>query len=253
MFARVLVELKSRGFNFCVSMLGKACLDFPETLTRAKEELGDKVLHWGYVESKEEYISILHRADVVVSTAKHEFFGVAMYVKFSYYQNFLNLTFLFRMEAVICGCYPLCPDDIVYPEIYPKACLYKNQEDLISRLSHFCQFPKNAGSQYKSLNFDFDRFSDVNLLPEYKKTFYFDPWALMDILLTKFLLLCFSTHQTTFPEVLSSFHSMKLNKNKSFLKLACSVFLNIQYTGAEVQLNPVISLLAIICKKNKSS
>lgn len=78
MFARVLLALKVKGVKFNVSILGKVCQDSPESLTRAKEELGENILNWGYVPSRADYVKVLHQADVVVSTAKHEFFGVGM-------------------------------------------------------------------------------------------------------------------------------------------------------------------------------
>jgi glycosyltransferase involved in cell wall biosynthesis len=73
-----LLALKEKGLKFNVSMLGKVCQDIPESLSKAKEELGENILNWGYVPSRSDYVKVLHQADVVVSTAKHEFFGVAM-------------------------------------------------------------------------------------------------------------------------------------------------------------------------------
>ena len=80
--------------------------------------MGDRVAHYGPLK-REHYWQVLEEADVAVSSAKHEFFGVAMSVGCITYTG-ETAVFHCRMEAVASGCYPLCPNRLVYPEIYPS-------------------------------------------------------------------------------------------------------------------------------------
>jgi len=102
-FFRVMNRLDDVGVPFRLILAGKHFHEQPAEFEQAFERYAERVLHYGYAEDFAEYSRLLHRSDVVVSTADHEFFGVAI------------------QEAIYCGCHPVLPRRLSYPELLPAS------------------------------------------------------------------------------------------------------------------------------------
>ncbi len=105
-FFQALYELSDAGVDFRLIVLGRSFARRPRVFAEAARRLRDHIIHFGYVEDRTAYLSLLKRGTLVVSTALHEFFGMAV------------------LEAVRCGCRPLVPDGLAYREIFPGSCRY---------------------------------------------------------------------------------------------------------------------------------
>lgn len=119
-FFCALDQLVERGIVFRVALAGSNMRQMPEEFESARRRLGKRVVHYGR-SSRDRYEALLWEADIVVSTARHEFFGIAI------------------VEAMYCGCFPLLPHRLAYPEVLPTqyhdACLYESFPTLVDRLS----------------------------------------------------------------------------------------------------------------------
>jgi len=114
-FFRALFQLDREGLDFKLLVLGKSYRTRPAIFDEVLDRLAHRLLHFGYVPSASDYAAWLRQGDLVVSTAGHEFFGMAI------------------VEAVRAGCRPLLPRRLSYPELFPHSYLY-DEEDFLPRL-----------------------------------------------------------------------------------------------------------------------
>ncbi|MHC4913240.1 MAG: tRNA-queuosine alpha-mannosyltransferase domain-containing protein [Planctomycetota bacterium] len=98
-FFEALKVLKTRGINFRVSVIGQQFREVPEVFGWAKRYFVKHIDRWGNQQRRAEYEKALKQADVFVSTADHEFFGIS------------------AVEACLAGAYPVLPKRLAYPEI----------------------------------------------------------------------------------------------------------------------------------------
>lgn len=115
-FATAMLELAATH-DFSLALAGEQITEL-EALTQLTEELGDRLTHVGYA-GDSQYLALLQEADIVVSTASQEFFGIAV------------------TEAIYAGAFPVLPAALVYPERVPdefhSTCLY-GPDELVGRL-----------------------------------------------------------------------------------------------------------------------
>jgi len=98
-FFDALRTLQQWGVDFRLTVCGQRFREVPHEFAAARAELASHIDHWGPVPSRAEYLDCLSRADVFVSTALHEFFGLAV------------------MESIALGLFPLLPERLSYPEL----------------------------------------------------------------------------------------------------------------------------------------
>ena len=119
LFFETLFRLSEVGYPFRLAVCGQQLGKRPLIFQQAHEKLKAHIIHFGFAE-KETYQHLLRQADIVVSTAVHEFFGISI------------------LEAIGHGTFPLLPNRLSYPELLPKEVhdisLYNSKEALLEKL-----------------------------------------------------------------------------------------------------------------------
>jgi glycosyltransferase involved in cell wall biosynthesis len=153
-FLKALCALQSEEVDFRVALAGRSYRQTAPEFEAARERLKDRIVHFGYA-GGDDYDALLRRADVVVSTAIHEFFGVAI------------------AEAIYVGCFPVLPHRLSYPELIPRShhdlCLYTSFEELLARLRWALTHPDDARSLAEELRPAVAHFDWGEMAPVYDK------------------------------------------------------------------------------------
>lgn len=107
----ILDQLRERGVSFKLCLLGQQFRRSPPEFEDIKRQLGPQLVQFGFEADAQRYRQWLASADIVLSTALHEFQGLAV------------------LEAIAAGCNPVLPNRLSYPEIVDAPYLYDVSSD----------------------------------------------------------------------------------------------------------------------------
>ena len=154
-FFQALFVLNEQGLDFRVAILGEGSGQPSPVFETARDRVRDKVVHYGYVEDPAQYARWLHRADILPVTSRQDFFGVSL------------------VEALYCGCYPLLPKRLAYPELvpyetYPEV-FYTDFQELVEKLAKALQEIDTI--RQRSFRHCVERYAWQHMAPAYDKVF----------------------------------------------------------------------------------
>jgi len=128
-FFKALYRLQEDAVDFELIVLGENFSQQPEVFEEARDRLGDRIVHFGYAESFQEYAELLCKADLIPVTSKQDFFGGAI------------------VQAMYCGVLPLLPNRLAYPQHIPTdlraSLIYDGDADLVPKLKKLMATYKN--------------------------------------------------------------------------------------------------------------
>jgi glycosyltransferase involved in cell wall biosynthesis len=125
----ILQELERRQLDYRLCLLGQSFRHTPREFADIGGAFGHRLVQFGYAASRGDYHAWLRSADLVLSTAEHEFQGLAV------------------LEALAAGCLPVLPNRLVYPEIVPASGLYADAgDDIATEARHAADLIERQGA-----------------------------------------------------------------------------------------------------------
>ena len=152
-FFHALDAVLAHGAEFRLALLGENFQAVPKAFIGARARYGDRIVQYGYVESRTEYLKWLKQGAIVISTACQENFGISV------------------VEAIRYGCIPLLPARLAYPEIIPQRfhnrVLYQNTDELVEKLLRRLTDPSGFEHLRHELSKEMAKFAWENLIGRY--------------------------------------------------------------------------------------
>jgi len=154
-FFKPIFRLNEEGVDFQLAILGENFKTTPSIFDEAKIKLSNKIIHFGYCESFDDYAKWLWKADILPVTSIQDFFGISI------------------MEAIYCNTLPLLPERLTYPELLPVQLhqnhIYTNETDLYEKLKSAIQ----KISEVRKMEFSpiAKKYSWANMAPIYDELF----------------------------------------------------------------------------------
>lgn len=103
--------VRAAGVPFRLHVLGERFRTVPDAFAGLRAEFDAALGRWGYEPDTDAYRALLADSDVVLSTALHDFQGLAV------------------LDGVAAGCDALVPDRLAYREYLPSRCRYASWPD----------------------------------------------------------------------------------------------------------------------------
>ena len=127
-------------------IFGQSFRQVPADFAQLKEKYRTLIAHMGFIPELDLYYRMLRNCDVVISTAMHDFQGLAV------------------LEAIKLGCIPLVPDRLAYREFIPEHFRYPSSldeidtecEQLVERLISYQKQLSANGLTYPDTPSQFD-------------------------------------------------------------------------------------------------
>ena len=108
-FVQAMRLIKQKGVDFELYILGQSFRKKPYCFKNISSEFKKEIKIFGY-QSREKYDEVMKNADIVISSALHDFQGLSM------------------LEAILNACIPIAPNRVAYPEYIDSNLLYETSQ-----------------------------------------------------------------------------------------------------------------------------